>query len=214
MCEGLKLNASAPLDLLVFGATGAIGKTLLEKSKNSGLSALGVSRDEHNDPQIISIDYKPSSILEILMTSSPKQIAISLGTVSSNPNVDSSLIDDEIRSVKSTLTAIEQANLFSHVSLISSSAVYGNTEKNSSSENDILNPISKYGELKAKIEDLALESSKNSTFTLDVLRVFSVYGKEQKKLMIWDMFERIQKCNEDELKIKASPKSKRNYTSV
>jgi nucleoside-diphosphate-sugar epimerase len=199
---------------LVFGATGAIGKTLLEKSRSSGLSAFGVSRNEHKDQGIIPTDYGPTSILEILKNYTPKQIAISIGTVSSNPNVDSSFIDDEFRSVQSILSAIDQANLTSNVSLISSSAVYGNTEDNLSSESDILNPLSRYGESKVKIEGLALESSKNSSFSLDVLRVFSVYGKDQKKLLIWDMFQKIHKCKEDKLEIKSSLKNKRNFLNI
>jgi nucleoside-diphosphate-sugar epimerase len=85
---------------------------------------------------------------------------------------------------------------------------------NLSSESDILNPLSKYGESKVKIEGLALESAKNSSFTLDVLRVFSVYGKDQKKLLIWDMFDRIQKCKEDKLEIKSSLKNKRNFLNI
>ena len=214
MREGLNLKVSAPVDVLVFGATGAIGKSLLEKSQSSGLNALGVSGSDHKDQGMISSDYRPSSILEILKTYSPRQIAISIGNASSNPNIDSSLIDDEIRSTHSILTAIDQANLLSHVSLLSSSAVYGNTVSNLSSESDTLNPLSKYGEAKVKIEGLALESAKNLSFTLDVLRVFSVYGKDEKKLLIWDMFERIQKCKEDKLEIKSSLKNKRNFLNI
>ena len=102
--EGLNQKLSSPIDLLVFGATGGIGKTLLEKSQRSGLSTLGVSRRDHKDQEVISTDYRSSSILEILKTYSPTQIAISIGNVSSNPSIDSSLIDDEIRSTQSILS--------------------------------------------------------------------------------------------------------------
>jgi len=214
MREGLNQKVNASADVLVFGATGAIGKALLEKSQSSGLSSFGVSRSDNKVPGLISSDYSPSSTLEILKTYSPRCIAISIGTVSSNPNVDSSFIDDEIRSVQSILSAIDQANLTSNVSLISSSAVYGNTQDNLSSESDILDPLSKYGESKVKIEGLALESSKNSSFSLDVLRVFSIYGKDQKKLLIWDMFKKIQICKEDKLEIKSSLKNKRNFLHI
>lgn len=214
MCEGLNQKLSPPIDILVLGATGAIGKALLEKSQRSGLRAVGVSRTEQIDQETIRSDYSSASILEILNTYLPKQIAISVGTVSSNPDINPSLVNDEIRSTQSILSAIDQANLFSHVSLLSSSAVYGNTENDLSSEIDNLNPLSKYGELKVKIEGLALESAKNSSFTLDVLRVFSVYGKVQKKLLIWDIFEKIQKCTEDKLEIKSSLKNKRNFLNI
>jgi UDP-glucose 4-epimerase len=214
MCEGLNLKSSAPVDVLVFGATGAIGRALLEKSQNSGLSVFGISRGDNKVQGMISTDYSPASILEILRNYSPKQIVISIGNVSSNPSIDSSLIDDEIRSTQSILSAIDQANLTSHVSLISSSAVYGNTKNNLSSESDVLNPLSKYGESKVKIEGLVIESSKNSSFSLDVLRVFSVYGKDQKKLLIWDIFQRIQKCKDVELEIKSSLKNKRNFINI
>jgi nucleoside-diphosphate-sugar epimerase len=47
-----------------------------------------------------------------------------------------------------------------------------------------------------------------------VLRVFSVYGKNQKKLLVWDLFERILKCNEAKLEIKSSAKNKRNFINI
>ena len=214
MCEGLNLKSSAPVDVLVFGATGAIGRALLEKSQSSGLSVFGISRGDNKVQGMVSTDYRPASILEILRNYSPKQIVISIGSVSSYPNINSRLMHDEIKSINSILCAIGQANLTSHVSLISSSAVYGNTANNLSSESDILNPLSKYGESKVEIEGLAVESSKNSSFSLDVLRVFSVYGKDQKKLLIWDVFQRIQKCKEDKLEIKSSLKNKRNFINI
>jgi nucleoside-diphosphate-sugar epimerase len=214
MREGLNQKLNCPSDILVFGASGAIGTAFLEKSKLSGMSVIGVSRGDPKDKSIISTDYQTTSVLEIIKTYSPKQIIISIGTASSNPNVDSTLINDEFRSIGSIISAIDQSNVSSHVSLLSSSAVYGDTKKELSSESDILNPISKYGESKAKIELLALQHSKNSSFTLDVLRVFSVYGKNQRKLLVWDMFERIQNRNEGKLVIKSSTKNKRNFIHI
>jgi nucleoside-diphosphate-sugar epimerase len=214
MREGLNQKLNRDSDILVFGASGAIGTAFLEKSKLSGMRVIGVSRGYPKDKSIISTDYRTTSVLEIIKTYTPKQIIISIGTASSNPNSDSTLIKDEFRSIGSIISAIDQSNVSSHVSLLSSSAVYGETKNKLSSESDILNPISKYGESKAKVEELALQHSKNSSFTLDVLRVFSVYGKNQKKLLVWDLFERILKCNEAKLEIKSSAKNKRNFINI
>lgn len=73
---------------------------------------------------------------------------------------------------------------------MSSAAVYGNPEKMPISEEDAFNPISPYGYSKVCAETLIKQYTDIYKIKCAVLRVFSIYGNEMKKQVVYDIFSK------------------------
>jgi len=82
---------------------------------------------------------------------------------------------------------------------ISSAAVYGNPEKLPVKETDTLNPISPYGFHKMIAENVLQEYSKVFGMKTVSLRIFSAYGPGQKKLFLWDLYQKMKTSENVEL---------------
>lgn len=72
----------------------------------------------------------------------------------------------------------------------SSAAVYGNAKRLPVSETDDLQPISPYGWHKYYAEQICKEFSSLYKVRTASLRLFSVYGPGQKKMLIYDLFKK------------------------
>jgi UDP-glucose 4-epimerase len=73
----------------------------------------------------------------------------------------------------------------------SSAAVYGMVSEGAISESAPVNPISEYGKTKMLTEDMCRERAQIYGMQLIVARFFSVYGPWQKKLLLWDIAQRL-----------------------
>lgn len=77
--------------------------------------------------------------------------------------------------------------------LASSAAVYGSGHSHAISETDALVPYSPYGTHKRIAEELFESYGKNFDLKVAVVRLFSVYGTELKKQLLWDSCGRLSK---------------------
>lgn len=68
----------------------------------------------------------------------------------------------------------------------SSAAVYGNAATLPISEESSLNPVSPYGVHKKAAEDMCSSYSKTFGLRVAVIRIFSAYGVELRKQLLWD----------------------------
>lgn len=95
----------------------------------------------------------------------------------------------------------------------SSAAVYGEPVTLPVHEDSSLAPISPYGFHKAAGELLAAEYS--TCFGLDILvvRLFSVYGPRQKRLLVWELFQRALDAGA-ELRLNGSGNESRDYSHI
>jgi UDP-glucose 4-epimerase len=74
---------------------------------------------------------------------------------------------------------------------ISSAAVYGSGHAGQISEDDRLAPYSPYGYHKRVMEDLCRSYAENYDLRVCIPRLFSVFGTELKKQLLWDLCSRI-----------------------
>ncbi len=88
-------------------------------------------------------------------------------------------------------------NSFQHVKFInlSSAAVYGNPENLPVKESDETKPLSPYGYHKLMSELLLKEYHHCFGLKTLSLRIFSAYGTGQKKLLLWDLHQKIKNSN-------------------
>jgi nucleoside-diphosphate-sugar epimerase len=89
------------------------------------------------------------------------------------------------------LEAVRQAKVRPLVVLISSAAVVGNPDKLPVDEQAPIQPLSPYGFHKAMSELLAREYSE--CFNLDIIavRLFSVFGFAQRRLLVWELYNQL-----------------------
>jgi UDP-glucose 4-epimerase len=117
----------------------------------------------------------------------------SVGSSYSNTNDDFESNFDVVRRVLEIL----RLNNFSSIKYInlSSAAVYGNPKNLPVHEWDATQPLSPYGFHKFMAEVLLKEYSQCFGLKTVSLRIFSAFGNGQKKLLLWDLHEKIQKSN-------------------
>jgi nucleoside-diphosphate-sugar epimerase len=186
-------------NILITGAYGFIASNLirsLENKNNFNLYSIGTNTKNS------SINIKTHKHIE-----SPINI-INLETLCDNELPDvivhcagiGTVLDasDILKSQKSMIETSEavfsyaKQNKINKVIFLSSAAVYGNSLLKKSQR---LNPLSDYGRLKKDCEDLFL-SMKDAHTTPIILRLFSVYGPNLRKQLIYDAFNKFSKQKE------------------
>lgn len=108
----------------------------------------------------------------------------SVGAAMANPN------EDFTRTVVSTAELLEwlrQHSPATRLVAVSSAAVYGSAHSGPISEEARVSPFSPYGAHKLMMEDLCRSYAANFGLQLVLPRLFSVYGAELKKQLLWDL---------------------------
>lgn len=108
----------------------------------------------------------------------------SVGTAMANPH------EDFTRTVVSTAELLEwlrQHSPATRLIAVSSAAVYGSAHSGPISEDASVSPFSPYGAHKLMMEELCRSYAANFGLRLVLPRLFSVYGAELKKQLLWDL---------------------------
>jgi dTDP-glucose 4,6-dehydratase/UDP-glucose 4-epimerase len=113
-------------------------------------------------------------------------------------NVSASFIDPSIDFHKNATLVqllLEKIRLSGNQNIrfinFSSAAVYGSPKNLPINENSITNPISPYGFHKMIAERICSEYSKFFGLNTLSLRIFSAYGLGQRKMLLWDLHQKI-----------------------
>ncbi len=77
------------------------------------------------------------------------------------------------------------------VVLVSSAAVYGNGHGGPVAETALLNPYSPYGVHKRMMEEVGQSYASNFGLKVVVVRLFSVFGLQLRKQLLWDLCTRL-----------------------
>ncbi len=98
--------------------------------------------------------------------------------------------EDFTRTVGSTGELLEWQRLHAPAArlvAVSSAAVYGSGHKGAITEDACLSPFSPYGSHKLMMEQLCKSYAVNFGLKVVLIRLFSVYGPEIKKQLLWDL---------------------------
>jgi UDP-glucose 4-epimerase len=199
---------------IVTGGAGFIGRQIVAEAKAKGLSVRPVDRVPADGPHVI-LDLLNPDFREWVRRSSPAIIVHAAGPAS----VRDSLTDPEgdfRNSVLPWLSVLEAARsvpLPPKVVLISSAAVYGSPERLPIRETDALAPLSPYGYHKLVCEQLAEEYAKVYGLACLVLRVFSLYGPNQRRLLVWELFRQTT-ASGAEVRLLGTGEETRDYIHV
>ncbi len=164
---------------IIFGSKGFLGSTFFKKLKNS------ICVNEIED-----LDNEKLFKVDILINCAG---ASNVSYSFENPIIDfhknTYLVQQLLEKIrKSGNKNIRFINL-------SSAAVYGNPQKLPIKENSEIKPLSPYGFHKKMAEDLCLEYSQCFGLKTLSLRIFSAYGDGQKKMLLWDLHQKIINSN-------------------
>lgn len=181
--------------ILVTGAYGFIGRYICKYYSQKGdayVVGLGNGSWREEDVRDWGIDkfYRESITVDNLVRCVGEADIIvhcagggSVGFSMQNPNLDF------IRTVDATAQVLEYARLHAPSSKIvypSSAAVYGCTMSVPVAEAADLGPVSPYGVHKLIAENLCRMYAKNYKLNISIVRLFSIYGPELRKQLLWD----------------------------
>jgi nucleoside-diphosphate-sugar epimerase len=205
-----------PHNILITGSTGFIGKSLAEYYANKNINVFGFSIEEQNEEYIKTfiIDYHPEEIADLIVNIKPDLIIHAAGSSSvtqsiTNPHEN---FKSSVAIFQSLMEGVRLSKLKPLVVFPSSAAVYGNPYKLPINEKDELNPISPYGYDKIMCENIARKYSETFKIQTLVIRLFSVFGKMQQRLLIWEIFDQIK--NNSKVIIRGTGNESRDYIYI
>jgi UDP-glucose 4-epimerase len=187
--------------ILITGARGFIGRHLSRFLASQGHIVIGLGYGDWSEAEALIWGVRHWFKGEINLDNLRK--IKKLGTpnlvyhLAGGSAVSSSIInpqEDFFRSVVSTKELLEWLRLDApHSSLVvaSSAAVYGEIYKGLIPESAILNPCSPYGYHKHIMEQLCKSYSESYGHQIVIARLFSVFGTELKKQLLWELCERL-----------------------
>lgn len=174
--------------ILILGEKGFIGSNLIYLFRKQGYNVSVLSRLEFSDPKKVLNTFEASDVILNCIGSA------NVGYSFSNTTDD---FDSNVGFVRKAIEILRENN-FNHIRFInlSSAAVYGNPTTLPVKETDFTQPLSPYGYHKLMAEWLLKEYSQCFGLKTLSLRIFSAYGNRQKKLLLWDLHEKIQKSKD------------------
>ena len=200
--------------ILITGASGFIGNNLLRYIKDAGHIALGVSRTDSSFEGIIKSDYSIKNLLILINDYKPNILIHAAGSASvhhSQLNPEEDYINS-IDLYRKVLEAIRISGIKMRVIFLSSAAVYGDSSSFGLVEDSKCNPISVYGFNKKICEILGNAYRKIYGIEVCSIRLFSVFGEGQKRLLIWDIYQK--SIREDSIMLFGSGTETRDYIYI
>lgn len=191
-------------NILITGAYGFIGRYVAKECKLQNYYVIGIGHGRWS-----SYEYKEWGIdewyecditiknLEKYITTDIYAIIHCAGGSTVRFSIENPMLDFE-KSVWSShyiLEYIRKYSINTKLVYVSSAAVYGLSNKLPLKENEILNPISPYGYHKKIVEELCKMYANQYGINIIIGRLFSVYGSELKKQLLWDACKKIKDKN-------------------
>ena len=180
------------LKILITGDKGFIGSHLKDKLQKIGISWQEASLED-------GIDLSDEEIIKKLP---PVNLVFHLASkIPQKPNEG---YEKDIKAMRNIITFCEKNN--SILIFPSSSAIYGNINRNPISEDFSLNPVNDYGKSKMICEELFKKSKVNGA----ILRLFNAYGKGQySKFVVPSLIQGVK-----EGKVNIVPETKRDFIHI
>ena len=181
------------MKILIIGARGFIGSHLIKFFKKNNISYYGLVKDSNIGKNKTEkyFQFNEKNILRFIPEITHIINCAGTSTVKSNK-----LLNKKHKKYNEVITRllvnILKKNKIKNKIIIhlSSQAVYDINSNNPKNENTKLKPFNYYGKTKLVSEKLLEQSQDNQII---ILRLFSIYGNENKKQLIWDACQKFLK---------------------
>lgn len=205
--------------ILITGCHGFIGSSVGLFATRTGHEVMGIGLSAQ-PPQGWRGGYRQMDVAFADMTDpvrafQPEMVFHAAGTASVGDSYHAP-VDDlraAVTTLANTLEGVRRSGLSPTVVFPSSAAVYGNPVVLPVPEVAPISPISPYGFHKAMAELVAREYAECFGLTVVVARLFSVYGPRQRRLLLWELFERATGA-EPEVTLHGTGRESRDYIHV
>jgi UDP-glucose 4-epimerase len=186
----------------VTGATSFLGHYVARQLKCHGFRVVGFSRRpfarssalEWGFSTIEVGGFQPQMLRQAhRLFGAPAVVFHAIGTGSVGQAADDPSADYErtFKSAEVLTNVLSQLSPATRLIYPSSAAVYGNVPEGPISESAPVSPISEYGKTKLLTETMCREQTRTHGLQVIIARFFSVYGPLQKKLLLWDIAQRL-----------------------
>lgn len=176
--------------IIISGASGFIGRNLIDYYKNKKLNLICLSSKKNNKKQKnikwIKLDKNYHFLKNKKYNFDTIFISTGIGTVGKS-NINKEKIREK-KIFNNLLNLIKKNNQKCKIVFFSSYSVYGNVKKKSK-ENDKFKPLSSYAKNKINFEK-KLQKLKN--FEVIIFRLTSLFGPYLKKQLIWDTLQKVK----------------------
>jgi UDP-glucose 4-epimerase len=209
--------------ILITGAQGFIGKYLAQLLASQGHVVVGLGHGMWPTAEALrwgvcqwfNGDINAGNLRMVQQLGTPDVVyhlagGSTVGAAIASPR------DDFFRTVASTVELLEWLRLdapATRLVAVSSAAVYGAGHAGPIPEDAKLQPYSPYGHHKHMMESLCRSYGDSYGLQIAVARLFSVFGPELKKQLLWDMCTRLA-AGESSLVLGGSGNELRDWTDV
>ena len=182
------------MKILITGGNGFIGKSLIPKLIQFGNEITIIDpvsrKDHHNSVSQISVDFRDSEKMKKILSNTDVVIHLAalLGVDVCEKAATETLKANGIDACR--FFDLCKENNVKHIIYTSSSEIYGDTDE--ATENSHSNPKSDYAVAKLYSERY-LNSISTNNFTSHILRLFSVYGRNQRNDFVISKFMKLAK---------------------
>lgn len=197
-----------PQRVMISGVNGFIGSALMRHYEAAGAVVIGLSRAD--------FDYEVASVCEAVEGHRPDVFIHAAG----NASVAEAEVDpDGARASSVGLTSrilqgFEQCAAPPRFVFLSTAAVYGNPEVLPISEEAVIAPVSVYGAHKGECEALVQDYQRRRGADDLIVRIFSLFGAEQKRLVLYELFRQFQDEACDVVTLRGSGAETRDFLSI
>jgi len=204
--------------ILITGHAGFIGTHLTQKLLEMGHEVVGLDKKPIKKPDIADkikeIKGDVRSEGDIKKAVEGCQAIFHLAAQSSVPKSTREIKKDFSTNTKGTINILKTAiKNDSEVINASTSTVYGKPEKTPTPETEQLKPISPYGASKASAEMYCNALHNTHNVNVKTLRLYNVYGPHNKKGVMWDFFNKLDR-NPEKLEILGTGKQEKDYIYI
>lgn len=200
---------------LITGGSGFTAETIAAAAVRHGFEVRRMSRDAVGIPGVLEWSADPEKLSRQLTELRPEVIfhgagSASVGASLTNPEADR---EASVGTWSTLLEALHRSGLRPLIFFPSSAAVYGNPARLPVREEDPLSPLSPYGRHKLECEDLARTACREWGMRIVVLRLFSLFGVAQKRLLVREIYEQAAGGN-PEISLAGTGEETRDYLSA
>lgn len=199
------------MKVLITGASGFIGKYLLEFLKNNtSYEVYGLTRKEITSEDFLMCDYSSENLKDIFLRYNI-DIIIHLAAIRGKDKGIKQFQGNEILT-ENILNAMKEAKV-KHIIFLSSIAVYSDVTKIPWTEEQIITPKTCYGITKAACEYLIELYAKEHQYSYTILRVAQVLGLGETHTGMMNKFIE-QAYDKQELKVFGKSEAKREFVYI